>query len=128
MSTSLNLQRNSSIAALALMHPVKPGRADQLRETLQHLSHEDIATMQGKHSVCAVQWIMFDNHTRLLCIVHFHGTVETLLQEFATDGAEMCRRIWGNCIGYPDGDAHTLDAIVAYLATGQVPITAYFPG
>ena len=128
MSTFLNLQRNSRVAALALVHPVKPGRAGQLQEALQHLSHEDIAAMLGKHPLCAVQWVMFDNNTRLLCSIHFHGAVEVLLQEFATCGAEACTRIWGHCIGYPDGAAHTIDAIIAYLAAGQIPVTAYFLG
>ncbi|MDH3599185.1 MAG: hypothetical protein OEU26_06040 [Candidatus Tectomicrobia bacterium] len=126
MSTPLNLQQDSSVAALALMHPVKPGRADQLREALQHLSHEDIAVMRGERPIGAVQWIIFDNNTRLLCTIQFEGTVEALLQDFATYGAERCRGIWGNCIGYPDGDARTIDAIVAYLAAGQVPTTASF--
>ena len=127
MVTPLNLQPNRRAAALALMHPVKPGRADHLREVLQHLGHKDIAVMQGERPICAVQWVMFDNNTRLLCTIHFHGTVEALFQDFATYGTERCRTIWGNCMGYPDGDAHTIDAIAAYLAAGQVPITAYFP-
>ena len=48
MSTPLNLQPNHRVAALTLMHPVKPGRADLLRDELQHLSDEDIAAIQGK--------------------------------------------------------------------------------
>ena len=126
MSAPLTLHHDSNAAALTLMHPVKPGRAAQLREALQRLRCEDIAVMRSKHPMNAVQWVMFDNDTRLLCTIHFYGTIEALFQEFATYGAEKCRRIWGNCIGYPDGEAHTIDAIAAYLAAGQVPITAYF--
>ena len=128
MSAPLTLQQDGSTAALALMHPVKPGKADQLREALQHLRHEDIAEMRGKHPMNAVQWVLFDNDTRLLCTIHFYGTIEALFLEFATYGAEKCRRIWGNCMGDPEGEAHTIDAIVAYLAAGQVPIAAYFLG
>lgn len=121
----LNLDRRAT--ALTLLHPVKPGRANQLQEVLQRLTYEDFAAMQRHHPMCAVQWLLFDNKTRLLCSVHFYGEVEALCQDFATYGSERCRRIWGNCIGYPEGEAHTIDAVVAYLAAGQVSITAYFP-
>ena len=93
MSTPLNLQPDSSAAALALIHPVKPGRASQLLEALQHLSYEDLAVMQGERPICAVQWVIFDNNSRVLCTIHFRGPVEALFQELATYGAERCKQI-----------------------------------
>lgn len=121
MSSSLNLHQDSHIAALALIHPVKPGRDEQLRQVLQQLGHKDITAMQGGGSIDAMQWIMFDNHTRLLCTIHFYGTVDTLFQALATHGAERCRQIWGNCVGYPDDRDHTSADIAAYLAGGKSP-------
>ncbi|WP_089938052.1 hypothetical protein [Candidatus Entotheonella palauensis] len=128
MLPSMNVQPDCRAAALALMHPVKAGRADQLQEALRQLRHQDIVAMQGQRLMSAVQWVVFDNHTRLLCTIHFRGTVDVFLRDFATYEAATCRRIWGNCIGYPDGETHTIDNVAAYLAAGQVPITAYFPG
>ncbi len=83
--------------------------------------------MQRDLPVGAVQWVMFDNGTRLLCAMHFCGTVDTLFRAFATHRADRCKQIWGHCIGYPDGPAHTSADVAAYLAAGQVPITTYFP-
>ncbi len=127
MSTSLDKCWVSEAAALALMHPVRPGRADHLQETLQDLSPEDIAAMRGEEPLYAAQWVLFDHDTRLLCTVHFQGKVKALFRDLATYGTEKCRRIWGNCMGYPDGEKHSIDGIVAYLAAGQVPVTAAFP-
>lgn len=128
MLPALRAQQGRRASALALIHPVKPGRADQLQEALQHLSHEDIAVMQSQRLMWAIQWVMFGNHTRLLCTIHFDGTAGAVLQDVATYEPEMCKCIWGHCIGYPESETRTIDDIVAYLAAGQVPIAAYFPG
>ncbi|PON18120.1 hypothetical protein C2W62_09605 [Candidatus Entotheonella serta] len=127
MSTPLNMQQHRQATVLTLIHPIRADRIDQLREALQCLRQEELSVIRETLSIYALQWIMFDNNTRLLFAIHIEGAIETVFHHFATAGAETCRQIWGNCIGYPDGERHTVDAIIAYLSTGQVPTTAYFP-
>lgn len=125
MALSTHLLSSGKTSELTLVHPIKADQADTLRTVLTHLQPQDLTALQAQRTIHTVRWVMFDNDTRLLFTSHFEGTAEAFLEDFATHGATCVERIWGNCIGYPAGNSPHAEAIVAYLAAGQVSTTAF---
>ena len=112
------------VGTLTLIHPVRPNHAEALREALERLGSADVSTRPELCQRWAAQWVLFDNDTRLLCALQFYGAAEALLRALARHEAARCQEIWGHCMGYPEDRARDIDAVAAYLAAGQVPITA----
>jgi hypothetical protein len=104
---------------------VKPGHAEQLRETLQRPDFEE----KRKEASAAIgtlhdlRWVLFDNDTRLLFATNFDGDWDAYINDFATKSADMFDAVLQHTVDYPGiRDPKIKDFIVAH----QVTACAYF--
>ena len=67
----------------------------------------------------------FDGWT-LFFVTQFDGSLEKYLDDFVLNGKDNLLKIWGQCVGCPDGPDATASDVVEFIARGQIKTLACY--
>ncbi len=62
----------------------------------------------------------------LIFVTQFDGSLEKYLDDFVLNGKRNLAKVWGTCVGCPDGPDATASDIVDYIARGQIKTLACY--
>jgi len=125
--------RSGVASELSVFLKVKPGREQQIREVLTHITPEDEA--RGMQALAAVgtlhegRNVLFDNGKRLLIATSFDGDWDPYIEDFSRSFVlEAWDRFLIHCEGWPDAgiSSLTLDEAKEFLTAHQETAQRYF--
>ena len=67
----------------------------------------------------------FDGWT-LFFVTQFDGSLPKYFDDFVLNGKENLLKVWGQCVGCPDGPDATAADVVEYIARGQIKTLACY--
>ena len=120
---------SGATSEFSLLFTVRPGHADELRQSLQRLQDHP-GYRPGEHNIAIssiheARFVLFDDDTRLLFATSFDGPWDAYMDDFFTSGPtlQLFDAIFGHVEGYEG--LPTAAAVKSFVMSAQVTAAAY---
>ncbi len=140
MFSAQDARFSGGVNELTIITTVKPGRPpgavftylQQLQTVLDSVRDRETSGVPTPirlvSTIHFARWILWNDGdtNKLIFTSNYDGSMWQYLRDFSSLIAEDMDRVWGNCVGYPEGGCRDFDAFWDYVKQHQVETDCFF--